>query len=1349
MFGPAPINDVAHPDVCWAPGTPASTVAAYERTHPDDDNSVTSPFRVLGQGRWTRTATDGDGLKQGQLTTLTYSFVPDGLALPNDSGEPSNLQARLTSIYGSKDAWLAIFARIGAALSKQSGLTYVYEPMDDGAPFGGNSSGSLGVRGDLRISGHRLDGNYGVLAYNYSPDNGDMVIDTSDVFFEDKQQDSLGFRNTVTHEFGHGVGLGHTCPINQTKLMEPFVSLNFDGPQFDDIRGLQRFYGDGAENDDTIETAQNLGTLSDGKLTIGDANIVSIDDAADTDFFKFVVPVNKSLGIVMRPKGEPYLEGAQNQDASCSEGTMFNPKTVNDLGFELLRADSSGVYVSVATLDSNPAGGTETFNPANYPTGGQFALRAFGGTIKDVQTYAMDITVGAPVTNPTPGPTPTAGPTPTPGPTAGPTPTPTPDPQAIRPIVDLNGPNSDGSPGQDSPVANGIDATSQYFFRVNGTDKSGGPQNITPPETFVLSDISGQNIPVNAKGKAIVEARVELTPDRNDCGVGDPTKINGIAPDNCYNDPTKRNQEVLSIPAPVLKNLNDRGANLSVNYDIVTQILTIKGGIVDNRRLDENRRNFEDALLAVQYENKRVNPTLYNFRTGLPEDRIVTYVVDTDNDDTNNMDSRFAPQEPGNPKQSKPAVLTLQFVEQPSLVVTTNSDVSANRSTASYNDEQTSLREAIQFANASGGGDITFQPGVTGTINLASQLPKLNAPTTITGPGARKLSVTGAGQQSAGGNNSSVFRINSTVTISGLTITGGTAAPRPIQGTTDTEPATGGGIFVDNGNSLTVNACTISGNSAAIGGGIGVIGGGSLTLTNSTISGNTASQTGGGLYLDTNTGDTPGAVAISNSTISGNSGVGIAQASGSSTITLATITNNAPTGIVVTGGTARINNSIVSGNASDDDVKANGGTFNSGGYNIVGGGNAVNSFTVAKNDKSNLMGNTAGLSALGNNGGQTDTHALFAGSPAIDGGDPAYANPPATDQRGEGFVRPINAIVDVGAFEKQDNKPIVNPVITPRNPTTNQTITVNANSDTTNLTYEFSVNGVVRQAAGPSNTFDLSQTRNGDRGDTVSVLVTATTPGGTTTGTDSVIVANSAPSFNVTLTATNQFPNDRTGEPLTQSVLKAAVSNASDPDGDTINYSYVWKVNGVTIFQERGNTIDLSKAGNGDRDDVVSVEVTGTDTTGRNTPAAATTKTASVSVGNTKPVGQSLNVDVNAGQMIRVLLPASDVDTKQPTRNDPRAIDTKFSFLLRSRPLRGTASIEVNTDGRYVLVYMARKKEKGKDYLRIVVDDQNTQKSRFKRSQPVIVTVRVIAAPAANSSSSAPAQSSNPSAGSS
>jgi hypothetical protein len=58
------------------------------------------------------------------------------------------------------------------------------------------------------------------------------------------------------------------------------------------------------------------------------------------------------------------------------------------------------------------------------------------------------------------------------------------------------------------------------------------------------------------------------------------------------------------------------------------------------------------------------------------------------------------------------------------------------------------------------------------------------------------------------------------------------------------------------------------------------------------------------------------------------------------------------------------------------------------------------------------------LPPLGNHGGPTRTHALLAGSPAIDAGGNPLAD--TSDQRGAGFAREAPAgKPDIGAYERQ------------------------------------------------------------------------------------------------------------------------------------------------------------------------------------------------------------------------------------------------------------------------------------------------------------------------------------------
>jgi hypothetical protein len=69
------------------------------------------------------------------------------------------------------------------------------------------------------------------------------------------------------------------------------------------------------------------------------------------------------------------------------------------------------------------------------------------------------------------------------------------------------------------------------------------------------------------------------------------------------------------------------------------------------------------------------------------------------------------------------------------------------------------------------------------------------------------------------------------------------------------------------------------------------------------------------------------------------------------------------------------------------------------------------------------------LGPLTFNGGPTMTHALLAGSPAINSGDPAamggVGNVPLLDQRGAPFARVAGGRIDIGAIERQPIPPAV------------------------------------------------------------------------------------------------------------------------------------------------------------------------------------------------------------------------------------------------------------------------------------------------------------------------------------
>ena len=202
----------------------------------------------------------------------------------------------------------------------------------------------------------------------------------------------------------------------------------------------------------------------------------------------------------------------------------------------------------------------------------------------------------------------------------------------------------------------------------------------------------------------------------------------------------------------------------------------------------------------------------------------------------------------------------------------------------------------------------------------------------------------------------------------------------------------GAGIINEGLSTLTIRESAIVGNQSDEGGGIGNHG--SLTLVNSTVSGNTALESGGlggGLY---NIGDPFFTQILAtftavNSTIAFN------------------VVADPDNGGGIFNDFAQVNlvNTIISGNT---------------------GGDCFTSDTTQTSDHSLDSDGSCGLTGpgdlpavdpllgpLADNGGPTDTHALLAGSPAIDAGSGASC--PAIDQRG--VTRPQGPGCDIGAFE--------------------------------------------------------------------------------------------------------------------------------------------------------------------------------------------------------------------------------------------------------------------------------------------------------------------------------------------
>jgi len=232
-------------------------------------------------------------------------------------------------------------------------------------------------------------------------------------------------------------------------------------------------------------------------------------------------------------------------------------------------------------------------------------------------------------------------------------------------------------------------------------------------------------------------------------------------------------------------------------------------------------------------------------------------------------------------------------------------------------------------------------------------------------------------------------------TTASVTVTRSTIRQNDASGTD------GGGIRIGGNHPLIVTGTLIAENTAAgRGGGIHFDKGGTLTMTNSTVSGNVAGNSGGGVYFF----EMQAASLIQNSTVANNTASGVTGGG----IAMAA---------ALPGGTLTLSSTIVAGNTNPaaPDVSADVATGVFGTFNLIGVADAGNvTFTGANNQTGTLATPLdAKLDVLASNGGPTQTHALLAGSPALNAGNNLAGL--AGDQRG--FQRVVGGQTDVGAFE--------------------------------------------------------------------------------------------------------------------------------------------------------------------------------------------------------------------------------------------------------------------------------------------------------------------------------------------
>jgi hypothetical protein len=352
-------------------------------------------------------------------------------------------------------------------------------------------------------------------------------------------------------------------------------------------------------------------------------------------------------------------------------------------------------------------------------------------------------------------------------------------------------------------------------------------------------------------------------------------------------------------------------------------------------------------------------------------------------------------------------------------------------------------------ANGGGGGGIYF---VSGDL-LSLSNSQVNGNTA--GPGAAGNGAGTGANGGDGGNGGGIYIYGAPLSLVNSSVSGNGAGDGATGTNYGGTGGYGGGIFADSNSALSVYGSTIHGNHSgdganggtfAFGGGFGggmYLIGGTAAINGSTVSGNSTGDgggpspqgsggRGGGIYSTAN-------LALDNSTISGNStgvsgggtnsfngmGAGLIAWGLRSDISNSTISNNVSSrtiGGLQIANTLVMTNTIIANNiANETNWPDCYGTIVSGGYNLV---EEENGCTITGDTTGNITGQDPHMGPLQNNGGPSSTHALLAGSVAIDAGGPAGCS--GVDQRGYG--RPVDgngdglSYCDMGAFEVQSSE---------------------------------------------------------------------------------------------------------------------------------------------------------------------------------------------------------------------------------------------------------------------------------------------------------------------------------------
>lgn len=358
-----------------------------------EENDALPPTQVLTGERFFTDVTVwvGDLTQQpsgrAMPARFTYSFPDDGVTwgLPEISTTgPNDLNAQLIAAFGDLDLGRE-YIRSGLASWRRFSKLQYDEVPDDNSPEDADPM-RIPTRGDVRIGGLEFGG-VSFLAYNAFPSaeglvdvgGSDMCINTSYFVadaFSDPTTSYRYFRNTIAHEHGHGLGCIHPVPCDQTKLMEPVISVAFDAVQADELRNIGRNYGDRLAGNHSSADAHDFGDLTAPIMhSVIEKNLSTngVDGFGNTDedWFRFTLSNPQPVQITVNPTGPVGANRPQISGCLLLISPLVEANKAGDLSVELYADD--GVTLIASAAEGGP-GVAELLN-AGVLAAGSYRVR--------------------------------------------------------------------------------------------------------------------------------------------------------------------------------------------------------------------------------------------------------------------------------------------------------------------------------------------------------------------------------------------------------------------------------------------------------------------------------------------------------------------------------------------------------------------------------------------------------------------------------------------------------------------------------------------------------------------------------------------------------------------------------------------------------------------------------------------------------------------------------------------------------------------------------------------------------------------------------------------------------------